>query len=149
VEKILVIHSSGSVYYHYYPYFLSKLTKEGKVPKLRLAAKPVRRERRFVCKKKKKLGTVATKPDANAARLLSCLQKERDADVASRPAFASCKRQALQASKTSSTVEKRLHIHSTRCAKAVFLLAGFLSTSVRLGYNAFPAHSLARKPLTL
>jgi hypothetical protein len=93
VEKIPVIHSSGSVYYHYYPYFLSKLTKEGKVPKLRLAAKPVRRERRFVCKKKK-VGTVATKPDANAARLLSCLQKERDADVASRPAFASCKRPA-------------------------------------------------------
>jgi hypothetical protein len=33
VEKILFIHSSAGVYYHHYPFFLSKLTKEGKVSK--------------------------------------------------------------------------------------------------------------------
>ena len=33
MEKILFIHSSVGVYYHHYPFFLSKLTKEGKVSK--------------------------------------------------------------------------------------------------------------------
>jgi hypothetical protein len=33
VEKIPFIHSSPGVYYHHYPFFLSKLTKEGKVSK--------------------------------------------------------------------------------------------------------------------
>jgi hypothetical protein len=52
VEKILVIHSSGGVYYHHYPFFLSKLTKEGQLARQRSTAKPARRERSFVCKKK-------------------------------------------------------------------------------------------------
>jgi len=35
VEKIRFIHNSRRVYYHYYPFFLSKLTKEGKLSELR------------------------------------------------------------------------------------------------------------------
>jgi hypothetical protein len=48
------------------------------------------------------------------------------------------------------SVEKRLHIHSGKCAEAVFCsLNRFCPRSVQLGYNAFPAHPAARKPLTL
>jgi hypothetical protein len=35
VEKIRLIHTLGHVYYHYHPFFLSKLTKEGKPSRLR------------------------------------------------------------------------------------------------------------------
>jgi hypothetical protein len=35
VEKIPFIHNPDRVYYHYYPFFLSKLTKEGKLSRLR------------------------------------------------------------------------------------------------------------------
>jgi hypothetical protein len=35
VEKILLIHNPPRVYYHYYPFFLSKLTKEGKLSRRR------------------------------------------------------------------------------------------------------------------
>ena len=34
MEKILLIHNLARVYYHYYPFFLSKLTKEGKLSQL-------------------------------------------------------------------------------------------------------------------
>jgi hypothetical protein len=54
------------------------------------------------------------------------------------------------ACKTGASVEKRLHIHSGKCAKAVFCwLIRFCPRSVQLGYNAFPAHPRTRKPLTL
>jgi hypothetical protein len=35
VEKIRFIHTSRRVYYHYHPFFLSKLTKEGKLSERR------------------------------------------------------------------------------------------------------------------
>jgi len=35
VEKIWFIHNPARVYYHYYPFFLSKLTKEGKLSRRR------------------------------------------------------------------------------------------------------------------
>jgi hypothetical protein len=62
VEKIWFIHSSVGVYYHHYPFFLSKLTKEGKVSKRGqepLTATPTRRERNFVYKKKSEASSVA------------------------------------------------------------------------------------------
>jgi hypothetical protein len=52
VEKIPFIHSSAGVYYHYYPFFLYKLTKEGQLARQRSTVKQARRERSFVCQKK-------------------------------------------------------------------------------------------------
>jgi hypothetical protein len=52
VEKIPFIHSSTGVYYHYYPFFLSKLTKEGQLARQRSTVKQARRGRSFVCQKK-------------------------------------------------------------------------------------------------
>jgi hypothetical protein len=57
VEKIPFIHSSVGVYYHHYPFFLSKLTKEGKVP-----------ER-----------GQALRDKANTTRTCFCLQKKSEA----------------------------------------------------------------------
>jgi hypothetical protein len=126
VEKIPVIHSSGSVYYHYYPFFLSKLTKEGKTPKLRVAAKPARCERPFVCKKKRSWALSQPKPTQSL--LDFCLVYRKNVMPTSHPNQRSHPASALQASKTSSTVDKVLYIHSTRCAEQpFFLLAGFLS----------------------
>jgi hypothetical protein len=125
VEKIPVIHSSGSVYYHYYPYFLSKLTKEGKAPRLRLAAKPARPERPFVCKKKE---SALSQPKPTQSLLDVCLVYRKNAMPTSHPDPRSHPASALQASKTGSTVDKVLHIHRSRCAEQpFFLLAGFLS----------------------
>jgi hypothetical protein len=103
VEKIPFIHSSAGVYYHHYPFFLSKLTKEVKVPKrgqaLRDKANTARTN--FCLQKKAKHTAVASTTatmtptvidlDANAcsssnagtARLQPGLQKEQDADEAS------------------------------------------------------------------
>jgi hypothetical protein len=61
VEKIPFIHSSAGVYYHYYPFFLSKLTKEGQLARQRSTAKQTRRERSSVCKKKELNATASKK----------------------------------------------------------------------------------------
>jgi hypothetical protein len=83
VEKIQVIHSSGGVYYHHHPFFLSKLTKEGKAGAART----------LFCLQKKKRGRPLPRPNADAgtARPPSCLQKERSTTIASGTALASCK----------------------------------------------------------
>jgi hypothetical protein len=109
VEKILFIHSSLGVYYHHYPFFLSKLTKEGKVSKRgkALRGKANTTQTSFVCKKESHAVMASTmaaitppvvdrhascRIDASAgsARLQPCLQKERNANVASETAIAFC-----------------------------------------------------------
>jgi len=71
VEKILLIHNPPRVYYHYYPFFLSKLTKEGKLSqRLQDCSRHTARGHAdmthtpFVCKKKAKPAIVATTTSA-------------------------------------------------------------------------------------
>jgi hypothetical protein len=163
VEKNHLIHNPARVYYHYHPFFLSKLTKEGKPSRL-----PSRRfthttdgyagtTQTLFClqKKKAKPVIVATttlamtqlfgrgisrqrfKHEADTARHPFCLQKERDAAIASttgsRPADAGDRpagrmQNDKSSAETNPTVENRLHIHRTGCAeRPLFLLPGFLS----------------------
>jgi hypothetical protein len=115
VDKIPFIHSSGGVYYHHYPFFLSKLTKKGKPSRLRTDA-----------------SSHTTDGKAGMTRTPFCLQKEQDAPAATGTGITTCMqdRQANHPNplQTSSTVEKVLHIHRTGCAeRPFFLLASFLS----------------------
>ena len=110
MEKILLIHNPPRVYYHYYPFFLSKLTKEGKVPKRgqTLRGKANTTHTSFCLQKKAKQTAIAsttatmwptlidldahTCPRSNAgtARLQSGLQEEQDADDASKTTNVLC-----------------------------------------------------------
>jgi hypothetical protein len=118
VEKIPVIHSSGGVYYHHHPFFLSKLTKEGKAGAARTL---------FCLQKKKEVGhcRVRTLTQALPDLCLVCRKNEAPPSPPERrwhPAS------TLSTCKNGSTVEKALHIHRSRCAeRTIFLPASFLS----------------------
>jgi hypothetical protein len=106
VEKIPLIHSSARVYYHHYLYFLSKLTKEGKV-------------------------SGREKSNAGTARPLFCLQEEQDAPVASRQLPTPFYMPNMQA-KRPHRLQKHLdcgkppaYPQDWMCKKTVFLASGF------------------------
>ncbi|MCS0582979.1 hypothetical protein NX784_15425 [Massilia pinisoli] len=147
MEKIRFIHRSVGVYYHYYPFFLSKLTKEGKVPKRGqnvLMARPTRRERTSVYKKSEAhlRGKHKGNDDANArpSELQTSVRVQTQALLDFSLVYRKNKTQMTHPMrrtysartenpepgqlsehqnhrKTGSAVENVLHIHSRECAE--------------------------------
>jgi hypothetical protein len=118
VEKIPFIHSSRGVYYHHHLYYLSKLIKEGKPPRTTQTL--------FCLQKKKNLALSHPKPTQPLLDVCPVYRKNVMPPLhpEQRPHPAS----TVSADKTSSTVEKALHIHRIGCAeRPLFLLAWFLS----------------------
>jgi len=71
VEKIWFIHNPARVYYHYYPFFLSKLTKEGKLSR-----------------RQQNLSHRTTDGYAGTTHTLFCLQKKAPQGIAATTASA-------------------------------------------------------------
>jgi hypothetical protein len=118
VEKILLIHSSGGVYYHHYLYYLSKLTKEGKTVAKTQTPFCLQKKRSWALSHPKSTQPLPDRHVVCRKNVMPMLHPEQ------RPHPAS----ALFADKTSPAVEKALHIHRTGCAEQpLFLLARFLS----------------------
>ena len=143
MEKIRFIHSFVGVYYHHYPFFLSKLTKEGKVSKRGqepLAATPTRRKRTFVYKKSEASfrGKDDGNDDANGlqapvrsrtqARLDFRLVYRKNKTQMTHPKRRTCSARTenhepgqlsehQKHRKTEAAVENVLHIHSSKCAE--------------------------------
>jgi hypothetical protein len=129
VEKIRLIHSSARVYYHHYPFFLSKLTKEGKASRR---------------KKKARHAVVTTRTQT---LLNFCFVYRKNKTHPSHPeqlqqVFSHAKPDRLWKTGCIST---GLDVQKTRFSGFRF----FCPTSVQHRYNAFPGCPCARKPLTL
>jgi hypothetical protein len=132
VEKIRFIHRSWVVYYHYQFKYLSKLTK---------TKKRLRVENR--CLERQTLPANKHNRPGQHCSSVFCLQEESgtagtggrndDGILLARSHVDRCrampkrmqtdKFSSPNARKTASSVEKRLHIHSGKCAEAAFLLA--------------------------
>ena len=147
MEKILFIHSSVGVYYHHYPFFLSKLTKEGKVSKRGQAPRgKANTTRTHPCLQKKSEAHPCGKHDGNddantrpsglqtpvqvqqQALLDFSLVYRKNETQMTHPKRRTCPARVENMSlvscpghqnhpKTGSTVENVLHIHSSKCAE--------------------------------
>jgi hypothetical protein len=149
VEKIRLIHRSGGVYYHYQFKYLFKLTKTKK--RLRVENRPLERQTLPAdsnTKAKRRANAKHNRTGQHCSTVF-CLQEEsgpagtggrNDDGVLPAKLAEACKATAdlgrsmssrmqtdkfcsPNACKTISSVEKRLHIHSSKCAEAAFLLA--------------------------
>jgi hypothetical protein len=177
VEKIVLIHSFGRVYYHHYPYFLSKLTKEGKVSrrgKNASAAKANATQTFFVCKKKESHAVTASttaaitptlvdptcKPPYRCKRRL-CSTSALSTERTQRQRRIRNGNRILHALKTCAcdikTWPEQPRLWTNACISTAadvqnsrfFLDRLFCPTSVQHRYNACPANPEVRKPLTL